>query len=60
MIDVAVTDAPNAPPIPNVPPAYVAEDQPAKWVTATDPPVANVNALEFVLDELDAAFQVHA
>lgn len=60
VIVVAVTDDANAPPMPYVPPAYVAEDHVPKCVTAVEPAVVNVNADEFVLEPDDAAFHEHA
>lgn len=60
MIDAAVTDAANAPPMPYVPPDVPDAEFVPKCVTAVVPAVENVNADEFVFDPPDAAFHEHA
>jgi hypothetical protein len=59
VIDAAVTDDPSGAPSPYVPPAYVADDHPATYVTATVPSVENVSPEEFVFAD-PAADELHA
>lgn len=59
-MDVAVTDEPSAAPMEYVPPPYVPEDHVPMWVTAVEPAVEKVRAVELVFAPDDAAFQVQA
>jgi predicted secreted protein len=56
----AVTLDPSAAPMLNVPAPYVAEFHVPMCVTATDPAVENVRAVEFVFALDAAAFHEHA
>lgn len=57
---LAVTDAVNVCPTPNVPPDVPDAEFVPECVTATVPAVENVSAEEFVFDPPDAAFHEHA
>ena len=56
----AVIGADRAAPIENVPAPYVPLFHAPTWVTATEPSVENVNAVEFVFALDAAAFHEHA